>query len=175
MIKSLFICLLLIFFYETHHNKILASEKKIEAERLGHWSYYCINEKGIEQCEIARKIKIDDQNENFLIIYRLAKSNSSTLQESLNIIVPPRADKTKNLKLTFDDKTKFSKKFLKCMDHGCLVVFKSGLTLNYSLKNFDKMNILFHATNETEPVSLTLDIGRFEDVYRIINDRLDLR
>ena len=83
----IFICIILFTVEETFVFSSQASEKKIEAERSGHWSYYCIKEKGMQQCEIARKIKIDEQNETFLIVYRITKDASSNLQENLNIIV----------------------------------------------------------------------------------------
>ena len=102
MFRVLLICIILFTLEETFVFSSQASEKKIEAERSGHWSYYCIKEKGMQQCEIARKIKIDKQNETFLIIYRITKDASSNLQENLNITVPSRANTKKSLQLTFD-------------------------------------------------------------------------
>lgn len=174
MFRVLLICIILFTLEETFVFSSQASEKKIEAERSGHWSYYCIKEKGMQQCEIARKIKIDEQNETFLIVYRITKDASSNLQENLNIIVPSRANTKKSLQLTFDEKTKFSKSFLKCIEQGCLAVFKGGMTLKYSLKNFSKMKITFYVLDDAEPISITLQTEGFKEAINVVSQRLNL-
>ena len=46
------------------------NEKQVETERSGYWTYYCINYEEKRECNIARKINIEEQNETFLIIYQ---------------------------------------------------------------------------------------------------------
>ena len=101
-----------IFYFLFSGVLVIASEtnqKQIETKRSGFWTYYCKNSEKERKCEIARKINIIEQNETFLIIYRITKDASSNFRENLNILVPPRANTKKNLKLSFDEKTKFSK------------------------------------------------------------------
>ena len=174
MIRVLIACLTFVILQGIFLYSSLADEKTIEAERSGYWSYYCVKEKGMQQCEIARKIKIDKKNETFLIIYRITKDASSNFRENLNILVPPRANTKKNLKLSFDEKTKISKSYSKCIDEGCVVVFKGGLTLKYSLKNFKKMKIAFYFLDDVEPTSLTLPTEGFKDALEVISQRLNL-
>ena len=174
MIRMLIACLIFFMFEEIFASNSLASEKKMEPERSGYWSYYCIKEKNTQQCEVVRKIRIDEQNETFLIIYRITKDANSNFQENLNILVPSRANIKKRLRLSFDEKTKFSKSFLKCIDEGCIAVFKGGVTLKYSLKNFNKMKIAFHVSNDVEPISLTLPTEGFKEALDVISLRLDL-
>ena len=150
------------------------NEKQIETKRSGYWTYYCKNYEKERQCEIARKINIEEQNETFLIVYRITKDASSNLQENLNIIVPSRANTKKSLQLTFDEKTKFSKSFLKCIEQGCLAVFKGGMTLKYSLKNFSKMKITFYVLDDAEPISITLQTEGFKEAINVVSQRLNL-
>ena len=86
------------------------NNKQVETKRSGYWTYYCINFEKQRQCKIARKINIEEQNETFLIIYNVTKDISSKVKESLNITTPPapRVNIKKRLKISFDNKTKFT-------------------------------------------------------------------
>ena len=56
---------------------LIASEtnkNQIETKRSGYWTNYCKNFEKEKQCEIARKINIEQQDEIFLIIYKLYAS-----------------------------------------------------------------------------------------------------
>ena len=121
------------------------SEKQIETKRSGYWTYYCKNFEKERQCEIARKINIEKKNETFLIIYKITKGINDRITESLDISTTPatRVNVQKRLKISFDDKTKFTKSFLECEASSCLIVFKSSRMLKYSLKNFNKIKITF--------------------------------
>ena len=120
------------------------NEKQIETKRSGYWTYYCKNYEKERQCEIARKIIIEEQNETFLIIYKITKGINTKVKEILDITTPPanRVNIKRRLKITFDDKTKFTRSFLKCEETGCLVVFKSNRMLKYSMENFNEIKIL---------------------------------
>ena len=77
----------------------------------------------------------------------------------------------KRLKISFDNKTKFTRSFLKCENNGCLVIFKSSRMLRYSMKNFNKMIITFYVSEDEEPISLTLPIDGFAEAFnKLIND-----
>ena len=151
------------------------NEKKVEAERSGYWTYYCINYEKQRQCKIVRKINIDEQNETFLIIYKVTKYINSKVKESLSITTPPapRVNIKKRLKISFDDKTKFTRSFLKCESNSCLVMFKGDRMLKYSLKNFNKMKITFYISEDEEAISLTLPIDGFVEALNNINQRLE--
>ena len=151
------------------------NEKQVETKRSGYWTYYCINFEEQRQCKIARKINIEEQNETFLIIYNVTKNINSKVKESLSITTPPgtRVNIKKRLKISFDNKTKFTRSFLKCESDSCLVMFKGGRTLKYSLKNFNKITITFYVFEEEEPISLTLPIDGFAQALDNINQKLE--
>ena len=150
------------------------NKKPIETKRSGYWTYYCKNYEKERQCEIARKINIEEQNETFLIIYKITKNVNSKVKESFNITTPPatRVNIKKRLKISFDDKTKFTRSFLECEDKGCLAVFKSYRILKYSMKNFNKMKITFYGFEDEEPISLTLPMDGFTQAFDNINEQL---
>ena len=152
-----------------------SSEKKIETKRSGYCTYYCINIEKQRQCKIARKINIEEQNETFLIIYDVTKDISSKVKESLNITTPPapRVNIKKRLKISFDNKTKFTRSFLKCESDSCLVTFRGGEMLKYSLKNFNKIKITFYSSEDEEPISLTLPIDGFTEALNNVNQQLE--
>jgi invasion protein IalB len=152
-----------------------SSEKQIETKRSGYWTYYCINFEKQRQCKIARKINIEEQNETFLIIYNVTKDISSKVKESLNITTPPapRVNIKKRLKISFDNKTKFTRSFLKCESDSCLVMFGGGKMLKYSLKNFNKIKITFYSSEDEEPISLTLPIDGFTEALNNVNQQLE--
>ena len=150
-----------------------ANKKKVETERSGYWTYYCINFDKQRECKIARKIHIEEQDETFLIIYNVTKDINSKVSESLNITTPPapRVNIKKRLKISFDNKTKFTKSFLKCENDSCLVMFRGGKMLRYSLKNFNKIKITFYTSEDEEPMSLTLPIDGFLEAFDIISKK----
>ena len=154
---------------------IYFSEKQVEMERSGYWTYYCKNYEKERHCEIARKINIQEQNETFLIIYKITKNINSKVKESLNIMTPSvtRVNIEKRLKISFDDKTKFTRSFLECGETNCLAVFKSSRMLKYSLKNFNKIKITFYSSEDEEPISLTLPIDGFAGALNNVNQRLE--
>ena len=151
------------------------NKKPIETKRSGYWTYYCKNYEKERQCEIVRKINIKEQNETFLIIYNVTKDISSKVKESLNITTPPapRVNIKKRLKISFDNKTKFTRSFFKCESDGCLVMFKGGRILKYSLKNFNKITITFYGFEDEEPISLTLPIDGFTEALNNVNQQLE--
>ena len=151
------------------------NKKQVETKRSGYWTYYCINFEKERQCKIARKINIEEQNETFLIIYNVTKDINSKVSESLNITTPPapRVNIKKRLKISFDNKTKFTRSFLKCESDSCLVMFRSSKMLKYSLKNFNKIKITFYTSEDEEPVSLTLPIDGFTEALNNINQQLE--
>ena len=150
------------------------NEKQVETERSGYWTYYCKNYEKERQCEIARKINIKEQNETFLIIYKITKDINSKVKESFDIMTPPatRVNIKKRLKISFDDKTKFTRSFLKCEETGCLAVFKSRKILKYSMKNFNKIKITFYGFEDEEPISLTLPMDGFTQALDDTNQQL---
>ena len=151
------------------------NEKQIETERSGYWTYYCVNDEKQRQCKIARKINIEEKNETFLIIYQVTKDINSKVKESLSITTPPapRVNIKKRLKISFDNKTKFTRSFLKCESDSCLVEFKGNRMLKYSLENFNKMKITFYVSEEEEPTSLTLPVDGFSQALNNINQQLE--
>ena len=166
--------LLFIFFSSLFVIASETNEKKIETKRSGYWTYYCKNYEKKKQCEIARKINIKEYNETFLIIYKITKDINSKVKESFNITTPPdnRVNIKKRLKISFDDKTKFTRSFLECEKTGCLAVFKSNKMLKYSLKNFNKIKIIFYGFEDEEPISLTLSMDGFIQALDDINQQL---
>ena len=150
------------------------NEKPIETKRSGPWTYYCKNYEEQRQCEIVRKINIEEQNETFLIVYKITKNINSKLKESLNIITPPasRVNIQGRLKISFDDKTKFTRSFLKCEETDCLAMFRSSRILKYSLKNFNKIKITFYVHENEQPISLTLSIDGFTQAFDDISQQL---
>ena len=150
------------------------NENQVETKRSGYWTFYCKNFDDNIQCEIARKIKIEQQIETFLIVYKITKDTNSKIKESLNIVTPPasRVDTKKRLKISFNGKTKFTRSFLKCEETDCLAIFKGSRMLKYSLKNFTKMKITFYAPGNKEPTSLTLPIDGFTKALEVINRKL---
>ena len=151
------------------------NNKQVETKRSGYWTYYCINFEKQRQCKIARKINIEEQNETFLIIYNVTKDISSKVKESLNITTPPapRVNIKKRLKISFDNKTKFTRSFLKCESDSCLVMFRGSKMLKYSLKNFNKIKITFYSSEDEEPISLTLPIDGFTEALNNVNQQLE--
>jgi len=152
-----------------------SSEKQIETKRSGYWTYYCINFEEQRQCKIARKINIEEQNETFFIIYNVTKDINSKVRESLNITTPPapRVNIKKRLKISFDNKTKFTRSFLKCESDSCLVMFRSSKMLKYSLENFNEIKITFYSSEDEEPISLTLPIDGFAEALNNVNQQLE--
>ena len=151
------------------------NNKQVETKRSGYWTYYCINFEKQRQCKIARKINIEEQNETFLIIYDVTKDISSKVKESLNITTPPapRVNIKKRLKISFDNKTKFTRSFLKCESDSCLVMFGGAKMLKYSLKNFNKIKITFYRSEDEEPISLTLPNDGFTEALNNVNQQLE--
>ena len=151
------------------------NNKQVETKRSGYWTYYCVNDEKQRQCKIARKIIIEEQNETFLIIYNVTKDISSKVKESLNITTPPapRVNIKKRLKISFDNKTNFTRSFLKCESDSCLVTFRGGKMLKYSLKNFNKIKITFYSSEDEEPTSLTLPIDGFTEALNNVNQQLE--
>ena len=84
------------------------NEKQIEAKRSGYWTYYCKNYEKERQCEIARKINIEEHNETFLIIYKITKDINSKKKENLNIFTPSssKVNTEKRLNISFVTKKK---------------------------------------------------------------------
>ena len=150
------------------------NEKQIATKRSGYWTYYCKNYEKERQCKIVRKINIKEQNETFLIIYKIIKDINPKVKESLDIMTPPatRVNIKKRLKITFDDKTKFTRSFLECEETGCLAVFKGNRMLKYSMKNFNKIKIIFHGFEDEEPISLTLPMDGFTQALDDIDRQL---
>ena len=123
------------------NSEIIASEKEenlIETKRSGYWTYYCKNYQEERLCEIIRKINIEGQDETFLITYNISKDINSKIKQNLSIITPgeSRINIKKRLKISFDNKTKFTRSFLKCENDSCLVIFKGSKMLNYSFFDF---------------------------------------
>ena len=150
------------------------NEKQIETKRSGYWTYYCINYEEKRECNIARKINIEEQNETFFIIYKATKDINSKVKESLSITTPPasRVNIKKRLKISFDNKTKFTRSFLECEETSCLAVFKSSKILKYSMKNFNEIKVIFYGFEDEEPISLTLSMDGFIQALDDINQQL---
>ena len=150
------------------------NKKPIETKRSGYWTYYCKNYEKERQCEIVRKINIKEQNETFLIVYKITKGINSKLKESFDIVTPPatKINIKKRLKISFDDKTKFTRSFSECEKTSCLTVFKSSKILKYSMKNFNEIKITFYGFEDEEPISLTLQMDGFTQALNDINQRL---
>ena len=167
--------LLFLFFSSLFVIASETNEKKIETKRSGHWTYYCKNYEKEKQCEIARKINIKEYNETFLIIYKITKDINSKVKESFNITTPPdnRVNIKKRLKISFDDKTKFTRSFLKCEKTSCLTVFKSNGMLKYSMKNFNEIKVIFYGFEDEEPISLTLSMDGFTEALNNVNQQLE--
>ena len=157
------------------HQFIYFSEKQIEMKRSGYWTYYCKNYEKERQCEIARKINIKEQNETFLIIYKITKDINSKVKESLNIMTPSttRVNIKKRLKISFDDKTKFTRSFLECEETICLAVFRGSRMLKYSMKNFNEIKVIFYGFEDEEPISLTLSMDGFAEALNNVNQQLE--
>ena len=150
------------------------NENKIETKRSGYWTYYCKNNEKEKQCEIVRKINIEEHNDTFLITYSITKDINSKIKENFNITTPPdtKVNTKKRLKISFDDKTRFTKSFLKCEETSCLAVFKSNKMLKYSMKNFNEIKIIFYGFEDEEPISLTLPMDGFTQALDNINQQL---
>ena len=123
---------------------------------------------------ILIKINIKEQNETFLIVYKITKGINSKLKESFDIMTPPatRVNIKKRLKISFDDKTKFTRSFSKCEETGCLAVFKSSKMLKYSMQNFNEIKITFYGFEDEEPISLTLQMDGFTQALDDTNQQL---
>ena len=172
--RSFHISLLFFLFLSLILNASETNEKKIETKRSGYWTYYCNNFEEKRQCEIARKINIKEQNETFLIIYKIIKDINSKVKESLDITTPPetRVNIKKRLNISFDEMTKFTRSFSECEETGCLAVFKSNRMLKYSMKNFNEIKITFFGFEDEEPISLTLPMDGFTQALDNINQQL---
>ena len=109
-----------------------------------------------------------------MIVYNITKDINSKIEESLGITTPPdsRVNIKKRLKISFDDKTKFTRSFLKCEETGCLAMFKASRMLKYSMKNFDEIKITFYGFEDEEPISLTLLMDGFTQALDNINQQL---
>ena len=156
---------------------LIASEtnkKQIETKRSGYWTYYCKNNEKEKQCEIVRKINIEEHNDTFLITYSITKDINSKIKENFNITTPPdtKVNTKKRLKISFDDKTRFTKSFLKCEETSCFAVFKTNKMLKYSMKNFNEIKIIFYGFENEEPISLTLLMEGFTQALDNINQQL---
>ena len=175
LVKSFQIGLLLLLLSSLSVISSETNKKQVKTERSGYWTYYCVNDEKQKQCKIARKINIEEQNETFLIIYDVTKDISSKVKESLNITTPPapRVNIKKRLKISFDNKTKFTRSFLKCESDSCLVMFRGSKMLKYSLKNFNKIKITFYSSEDEEPISLTLPIDGFTEALNNVNQQLE--
>ena len=175
IIKSFQAGLLFLLFLSLFVIASETNEKQVETERSGYWTYYCVNDAKQKQCKIARKINIEEQNETFLIIYNVTKDISSKVKESLNITTPPapRVNIKKRLKISFDNKTKFTRSFLKCESDSCLVMFRGSKMLKYSLKNFNKIKITFYSSEDEEPISLSLPNDGFTEALNNVNQQLE--
>ena len=172
--RSFLAGLLLILFFDFCVIASETNEKQIETKRSGYWTYYCKNNEKEKQCEIVRKINIEEYNDTFLIIYRIIKDVNSKIKENFNITTPPdtKVNTKKRLKISFDDKTRFTKSFLKCEETSCLTVFKSNKMLKYSMKNFNEIKIIFYGFENEEPISLTLPMDGFTQALDNINKQL---
>ena len=173
--RSFLAGLLLILFSDFCVIASETNEKQIETKRSGYWTYYCKNNEKERQCEIVRKINIEEENETFLINYKIIKDINSKVKESFIITTPPvtRVNIKKRLKISFDDKTKFTRSFLECEENSCLVIFKSDRMLKYSMKNFNKIKITFYGFEDEEPISLTLPMDGFTEALNNVNQRLE--
>ncbi len=175
LIKNFQIGLLFLLFSSLTVISSETNKKQINTERSGYWTYYCVNDEKQKQCMIARKIIIEELNDTFLIIYDVTKDINSKVKESLNITTPPapRINIKKQLKISFDNKTKFTRSFLKCESNSCLVTFRGSKMLKYSLKNFNKIKITFYSSEDEEPISLTLPIDGFTEALNNVNQQLE--
>ena len=175
LIKNFQIALLLFLFSSLSAISSETNKKQIKTERSGYWTYYCVKDEKQKQCKIARKIIIDELNDTFLIIYEVTKDINSKVKESLNISTPPasRVNIKKRLKISFDNKTKFTRSFLKCESDNCLAIFEGSKMLKYSLKNFNKIKITFYSSEDEEPISLTLPIDGFAKALNNVNQQLE--
>jgi invasion protein IalB len=175
LFKNFQIGLLLLLFSSLTVISSETNKKQINTKRSGYWTYYCVNDEKQKQCKIARKIIIEEQNDTFLIIYEVTKDISSKVKEILNITTPPapKMNIKKRLKISFDNKTKFTRSFFKCESDSCLVLFRGSKMLKYSLKNFNKIKITFYSSEDEEPISLTLPIDGFAEALNNVNQRLE--
>jgi len=148
------------------------TEKPIETKRSGYWTYYCEDIEDRRHCEIAQKIIIEEQKLIFLIIYKIAKNKNSNIKENFNVITPLGVNLDKRLKLTFDDKTKFTKPFFKCESFGCIAVFDVGIALKHSLENYENMKITFYDFKNEEPNSLEMPVSGFIEAFNAIEQQL---
>ena len=173
MLRNVQIALVFLLFLNLSVIASETNEKQIETKRSGYWTYYCKNYEKERQCEIVRKINIEQQNETFLIVYKIIKDINGKVKESLNIMTPPapRVNIKKRLKISFDNKTKFTRSFLECEKTNCLAIFKSNKMLKYSMKNFNKLTIIFYSFESEEPISLTLPMDGFIQALNDINQQ----
>ena len=147
-------------------------EKAIETKQSGYWTHYCEDLKERRHCEIAQKIIIEKQNLSFLIIYKITKDKNSTIKKNFNVITPLGVNLNKRLKISFDDKTKFTKSFLKCEAFGCITVFDISIALKHSLENYENMKITFYDFKNEEPNSLEMPINGFIEALSVIEQQL---
>lgn len=154
------------FFTDTH-------ETQAQEKQSGHWSYYCDDLEQRRHCEIAQKIQIEEKNLSFLIVFKKSKEKNSEIKENLYIITPLGVNLKKSLKINFNKKTKYTQSFNKCEDYGCLVIFDKRLGMEYSLTNYNNMEISFYIDSVKEPVALKLPISGFAEALQKINEELN--
>ena len=147
-------------------------EKPIETKQSGYWTYYCEDLEERKHCEIAQKIIVEKQNLSFLIIYKITKNKNSNIKENFNVITPLGINLDKRLKISFEDKTKFTKSFLKCETYGCITVFDIGLALKHSLENYENIKITFYDFASEEPNTLEMPIKGFVEAFKAIEQQL---
>ena len=78
--KIIFFCSLLLFLFDLNASE--KKEEKIETRISGYWTHYCKNYEKQRQCEIARKINIEQQNETFLIVFKINKDIKSKIKKT---------------------------------------------------------------------------------------------
>ena len=164
-----FIIILLLISFKVGSETI---EKPIETKQSGYWTYYCEDLEERKHCEIAQKIIVEKQNLSFLIIYKITKDKNSTIKKNFNVITPLGVNLNKRLKISFDDKTKFTKSFLKCEAFGCITVFDINIALKHSLENYENMKITFYDFKNEEPNSLEMPINGFIEALSVIEQQL---
>jgi len=147
--------------------------KPIETKQSGYWTYYCEDLQERKHCEIAQKIIIGEKKLTFLIIYKVTKNKNSNIKESFNVITPLGTNLDKRLKITFDDKTKFTKSFSKCEVFGCIALFDVGIALKHSLEKYENLKIIFYDFRNKEPNTLEMPINGFLEAFNNITQQLE--
>ena len=120
----------------------------------------------------SQLVKTIMYNTNDPDFYKIAKNKNSNIKENFNVITPLGVNLDKRLKLTFDDKTKFTKPFFKCESFGCIAVFDVGIALKHSLENYENMKITFYDFKNEEPNSLEMPVSGFIEAFNAIEQQL---